>query len=330
MCRRATTTVRAAGLAAVVAIAAATVVAPGCRRAAADAGYQGVIEYEERDLAFEVQGRLVELPVEEGQTLKAGDLIARLDDSLAKSSRDARVAEAQATRDQLSLLKSGARAEDIRAMQAQVRGALASEKLLETNLARARKMFEGNAATAATVDDLTSQLGRATAQRQALEQNLEALRRGARPQEIETALHRLEAAESAAALEEERLRRHTLRADRAGEVLEVHPELGEMTAPAVPVVTVADADHPYADVFVPQAEVAGIRVGAPARARVDSIAHELAGRVERVSRRTEFTPRYLFSRGERTNLVLRVRVRIDDPSRELHGGLPVFVQVGRP
>jgi hypothetical protein len=41
--------------------------------------------------------------------------------------------------------------------------------------------------------------------------------------------------------------------------------------------------------------------------------------------RTEFTPRYLFSEGERENLVLRVRVRIEDPKRELHGGVPAFV-----
>ena len=49
--------------------------------------------------------------------------MARLDDTLEKSARDARAAEAQAMRDQLGLLKSGARAEDIRAMEAQVRAA---------------------------------------------------------------------------------------------------------------------------------------------------------------------------------------------------------------
>src|SRR4029078_8691474 len=100
----------------------ALVCGAGCRRSDGDAQrYQGVIEYEERALAFEVQGRLIEVPVIEGQTVQAGALIARLDDTIQKSARDARAAEAQATRDQLSLLRSGTRAEHVRAMQAQVR-----------------------------------------------------------------------------------------------------------------------------------------------------------------------------------------------------------------
>jgi HlyD family secretion protein len=103
-----------------------------------------------------------------------------------------------------------------------------------------------------------------------------------------------------------------------------------MAPVGVPVVTVADADHPYADVFVPEAELGGIQIGALSHVRVDSVAQELGGRVERISRRTEFTPRYLFSRGERTNLVVRVRVRIDDPQRLLHAGVPAFVRIERP
>ena len=80
-------------------VIAIAVSSPGCRRGDGDENrYQGVVEYEERDLAFEVLGRLVERPVVEGQVVKQGDLLARLDDTLAKSARDARAAEAQATR----------------------------------------------------------------------------------------------------------------------------------------------------------------------------------------------------------------------------------------
>jgi HlyD family secretion protein len=311
-------------------VAAIAAAGPACRRGDADENrYQGVIEYEERDLAFEVLGRIVERPVVEGQSVKPGDLLARLDDTLEKSARDARAAEAQAMHDQLGLLKSGARAEDIRAMEAQVRAARASEALLRANLERTRKLFEGKAAPPASVDQQESDLNRATAQRQGLEQNLSALRHGARPQEIEQALHRLASAEAELALEETRLQHYALRADGLGEVLQVHFELGEMAAIGTPVVTVADTHHPYTDVFVPEAEIGGVRVGAAARVRVDALSRELPGKVERISRRTEFTPRYLFSRGERTNRTIRGRVRIDDPRRELHAGPPAFVRIAR-
>jgi hypothetical protein len=69
-------------------------------------------------------------------------------------------------------------------------------------------------------------------------------------------------------------------------------------------------------------------VGLPVHARVDSLPHEIPGKVERISRRTEFSPRYLFSRAERANLVVRVRVRFDDPQRELHAGVPLFARIG--
>jgi HlyD family secretion protein len=125
----------------------------------------------------------------------------------------------------------------------------------------------------------------------------------------------------------ERLRLYQLHAIEAGTVLDVNAEPGEVVAPGVPVVVVADTRHPYADVFVPQAELAGIAVGSPARVAVDSLPEPLAGRVEHIARRTEFTPRYLFSEKERPNLVVRVRVRIDDPGQTLHAGVPAFATI---
>src|SRR5690606_22612569 len=46
------------------------------------AGFQGVIEFEQRRLGFEFAGRVAELHVVEGQRVQAGALLAVLDDSL--------------------------------------------------------------------------------------------------------------------------------------------------------------------------------------------------------------------------------------------------------
>lgn len=112
-------------------------------------------------------------------------------------------------------------------------------------------------------------------------------------------------------------------------MLEVTAEPGEVVGPGVPVVIVGDTRHPYAEVFVPQAELDGVRVGAAAEVAVDALPDRLAGRVEHVARRTEFTPRYLFSERERPNLVVRVRVRIEDPEERLSAGVPAFVTIAR-
>jgi HlyD family secretion protein len=111
-------------------------------------------------------------------------------------------------------------------------------------------------------------------------------------------------------------------------VLDVNFEPGEVVSPGAPVLTLADAQHPYVDVFVPQAEISRVSVGQRAALQVDALSHRLSGTVEHIARRTEFTPRYLFSEKERSTLVVRVRVRVDDAKQELRAGVPAFVQLG--
>ena len=70
-------------------------------------------------------------------------------------------------------------------------------------------------------------------------------------------------------------------------------------------------------------------MGDRATLRADGIDEPLRGKVEHIARRTEFTPRYLFSDRERANLVVRVKIRIEDPKGQLHAGVPVFAKVER-
>jgi HlyD family secretion protein len=110
-------------------------------------------------------------------------------------------------------------------------------------------------------------------------------------------------------------------------VLDVNFEQGEVVGAAAPVVTLADPERPYVDIFVPQAEIAHVFVGQGANISIDSLSQALSGKVEHLARRTEFTPRYLFSEKERSTLVVRVRVRIADPKQQLRAGVPAFVRL---
>jgi HlyD family secretion protein len=109
----------------------------------------------------------------------------------------------------------------------------------------------------------------------------------------------------------------------------VHVESGEVVGAGAPVVTVADVTRPYTDVFIPHDQLAGIDVGDRAMIQVDSLALPVPGVVEYISRRTEFTPRYVFSERERAALSVRVRIRVDDRARLLHAGVPAFVTIDR-
>lgn len=332
-------------------------VAVGCAKSSGTPpGYQGVVELDQRIVAAEVPARVVQVAVHRGDVVTDGALVATLDDSLARRARDGRVHEADVARAELALLRAGARREDLGSLAAQARAAAASQAWLAKNLDRAKALRDAGAVPEGELDRAEAEFARSTGEHQALEERLAGARSGARPQEIARAVARLEALEAALALEDARLTRYAVRVggeppsrDASGalvdagapdaapsspdagsplRVLEVHVEPGEFAGAGAPLVTLGDTRHPYVDVFVPQARLGTLRVGDRGTVRVDALTEAFPCTVENVGRTTEFTPRFLFSERERANLVVRLRVRVDDPEQRLHAGVPAFVELG--
>jgi HlyD family secretion protein len=178
------------------------------------------------------------------------------------------------------------------------------------------------------LDDARGQFERAQAERQTAEQRLAALRAGARSQEIRAALARSAQAHAALDAADARLARFVLRAEIAGAILDTHVEPGEVAQPGTPVATLGETRRPYLDLFVPQADLSGLQPGTPARVRIDALGDQsFSGAVESIGRTVEFTPRYIFSERERPNLVVRVRVDLQDPQEMLHAGVPAFARL---
>ena len=301
---------------------------PGCRREPpVPAGYQGLVEYDEHVVSFEVPGRVETVGVRRGDQVTGGQTVARLDDTIERLTADARREDANAAQADLALLEAGSRREDIASLADDLRGAATNEDLQRTNAERTRKLYADGSLPKSELDKAEADLDRATFERRSLEQRLAALRHGARPEEIARARARAAEARAQLALEQELLARHTLRAHDPGEVIDIATKAGELAAVGTPAITVADTTHPYVDVFIPQGELEGIRPGVRAEVRVDASAAPFRAMVEYVSPDTEFTPKFLFSDRERPHLVVRVRVRVEDPDRRLHSGVPAFARM---
>jgi HlyD family secretion protein len=287
--------------------------------------FQGVIEFEEVQLGFEFPGRLHALWVRRGDRVQAGDRIAAIDDGLEEAATRARRSESEAAQARAALTRAGSRPEELRALEARLRAADANLRQLSDNLRRDTLLLAHGAVPPARVDDLRAELDRAQAERDALAQNLALSRSGARREEIAAQSSQAEASLALLEAQQRRESRYVITAPISGDVLDHHHEPGEVVGAGAPIVTLADTSRPYAEVFVPQAELSRVARGARARVRVDARAEALAAQVESIARRVEFTPRYLFSERERPNLVVRVRVRIDDPQHLLQAGVPARV-----
>ncbi len=285
---------------------------------------QGIVELDERVLAFEIAGRVKSIAVDEGDVVAPGQELARLDDTLERLSRDATAADARAAGAELDLLRAGSRPEDVKALKASLAEKKSKEDLWKRTVDRERPLGKTGVITAEELDVSESQYSQAVASRKDTEAQLLRARHGSRPQEIDAGVARADAAEAAVRSADERIARHVLRTDSSGIVIDVHLDPGEFALVGVPIVTIADVKHPYVDVYVPQARVSTMPLGTSVHVRVDGRDEPYTGTVEYVSRETEFTPKFLFSERERPNLVIRVRVRIDAPDGDLQAGVPAF------
>lgn len=288
---------------------------------------QGVVEHESRRLAFELGGRLARVSAEVGDDVAVGSELASLDPALGDADVAARRADLDAVNAQLALLRSGARPEDRRATAAELRAAREQLRVVERQRDRLRGLASRGATPVAEAEQLEASWAAADARVRTLVQASQAQRSGARDEEIRAAEARVAASQAALLAAEVRVAHTHLAAPVAGTVIERLQDPGEVVAAGAPVLELAELDRPYVDVFVPQARIAEVQLGRDAVVRVDSLAEPLPGVVERIGQRTEFTPRYLFSERERPNLVVRVRVRVQDPRHQLRAGVPAFVSL---
>jgi HlyD family secretion protein len=310
-----------------IALAVITALA-GCAARKTDRAYDGIIELEPRALGFEMGGRIARIAVTRGESVKAGQVLAHLDDTLERAQRPVREAEVAAAEARLELLMAGARSSDVRALEAQVAAATTQVEAAQRDLDRQRGLFSRGASTKALIDDLESRLQRARAERDAAAERLRTLQAGSRRQEVRAAAAQRDGARAALQALDERLRRYDLTAPADGLILDVVLKEGEVVSPGVAVVSFAQPERPYVDLFVPVRSLPGLQVGQEAAVTPDGDSQAYKGRVEHIAQTTEYTPRYILTEAERATLVVRVRVRLADPQRKLHAGVPCRVSLG--
>lgn len=125
----------------------------------------GTIEADEVNIGVETAGRVAELPLAEGDEVKAGNVLIRLDDAVAQ----AQVAQARATLEvaqaNLALVEAGAREEDVRAAESTLRQATASRATAEKALANARALRDNPQDLLARINQAETAVAAAQARR---------------------------------------------------------------------------------------------------------------------------------------------------------------------
>jgi len=265
----------------------------------------GRLESAEVHVATKLPGRITELLVREGDEVRAGQILARM---------DAATLNAQLARAEAGVVEARARRA---AAEAGVGQRMSECTLAHQELGRTEKLFERDVASARSLDIERSRAETAHAVCSAAEAQVAHAKAG------------VDAATAEVARIQADLSDTVLVAPRSGRIQHRLVEPGEVLAAGGRLFTLLDTSDMYMTVFLPAQEAGRIPIGAEARVVLDALPEmPLPARVTFVSEEAQFTPKQVETPSERQKLSFRVKAQLVDSSAdELKPGSPGIVWV---
>ena len=264
----------------------------------------GRLEADELNIDTKYAARIGEMLADEGDLVKAGQVVARMDTrdlaaSLKKS--QAQVQQAQRAVDEANANVTQQNAQVLLAQQEMERATYTVQKGVETE---------------ELLDQRRQQLDSANA-------TLEAAK--ARVTESE---HALDAATHDVELYNVEIADDTLVAPRDGRIQYRIANIGEVLPAGGHVFAMLDTSDVYMDIYLPTVEAGKVKFGAEARIVLDAYPNvAIPAKVVFIASQAQFTPKTVETQSERDKLMFRVRVQID-PERlrtraeSVRSGLP--------
>jgi HlyD family secretion protein len=302
----------------------------------------GNIEVNEAQMSFKIPGRLEKRLVDEGDTVKAGQLLATLentDQKIAVSQAEASLAQAQA---RLAELEAGSRSQEIEGARAELNRSQAALKTAEAQLIQARDDFNRYAAiyreggiSRKDYDQYNTRYitaenngKEAKARIKSAEEQLSLLVAGPRKETIDQARAQVMAATEALSQARQQEKYTDLYAPMDGVVLSKSAEPGEYLNIASPVVTIGDTAHPWLRAYIREQDLGRIALNQKAQVTTDAFPKKsYPGVIIFVSSQAEFTPKAVQTFEERVKLMYRIKIQLENPHNELKPGMPADARI---
>ncbi len=297
----------------------------------------GNIEVTEVPLAFKIPGRLAERLMNEGDAVKQGQPVARLE----RTDQERVVARAAAELAQmeamLAELEAGNRPQEIAHVRAELERAQAVTRTARAELRQAKADYErfSELFKVGGTSQRDFELYRtryeaaqgahaeAAALVASVRQRLDLVREGPRKEAIDAARARVDAARESLALARQQLADTELLSPADGVVLNKSAEVGAYLSPGMPVITIGDMDRPWLRAYVNETDLGRLQVGQPVAVVTDTFPDErFPGRLSFISSEAEFTPKTVQTFEERVKLMYRIKIDLENPRHRLKPGMP--------
>ena len=296
-------------------IAALVVLGNGCSKLKSpesDGAVSGTIETDQARLASRYGGRVIEISVQEGDSVRSNQPIVRLSAPELGARREQLAA-------QLAEWKAGARKEELATAKAEMEAIAADLEFARSEERRTAQLANTGAIAASERD-------RALARANTLERSLAASKSRLELLQAGTRLERIAAAEAQLAEVDTHLKELEVWAPAPAVLETLHVKIGDVVAPNMPVVTLLYTSHIWVRVYVPATWLGHLRLGDKVRVQVDSFPDKnFEGHIEQIARSAEFTPRNVQTREDRVKQVFGVKIRLPADTTDLRAGMSADV-----
>lgn len=277
----------------------------GCGKNSTDR-FQGYIEGEYVYVASPEGGALTNLAVARGDSVKAGQLLFKLDpepESAGVEQAKKNLAQARAELDDLT---KGKRPTEIDALSAQLDQAKANLKLAEDELQRREKLLDNHVISQEELDQARTQRDAAQARVSQLSADLATAKLGGRADAIQAAQAAVASLQAALTKAKWALGQKQQFAPTNAVVHDTLYRAGEWVAAGSPVVVLLPPANLKVRFFVPETILPQIKVGQSVSVHCDGATKPFKATVNYISTKAEYTPPVIYSRETRANLVFMI------------------------
>jgi len=288
----------------------------------------GNVDVRQVELAINGSERIADVLVEEGDRVKKGQLLAKLETERLEFAVERGKAQVETQHQVVARLEAGSRPEEIDKARADVESAVATAHDAKRTLERVRQLVGTQAVTQQEFDDTLATYDSAKARVKAFQAVLDLAIAGPRKEDIAEAKALLKRYQAELGEVEHDLKDAYLYAPGNGIVQDRILEIGDMASPQKTVYTIALIDPVWVRAYVSEPDLGKVSEGMKAKIVTDSFPDkEYDGWIGFISPTAEFTPKPVETRELRTKLVYQIRVFAKNPNNELRLGMPATVKV---
>jgi HlyD family secretion protein len=288
----------------------------------------GLIEAVQTDIRAQVQGEVREVLVQEGQPVRKGDLLCRLDDERIRIQLDQVKAGLAGAQSKLDLAKMGSKKEMIAMAKTQVEIAAKQLEIAAKDQERLARLLSQGAVSESQKEKADLALKAAQEQSKSAQENYAMAVRGREKEEIDMVRAEIQNLQAQQDYLLRALRDTEVRSPIDALVQTRQVEKGELALPGAILFSLIDFSRTYVKAYVPERYLGRVRMGGAVAVVCDALPGKIfKGHVDFVSQEAEFAPKNIQTKEERLKLVYMVKSYLDNAAGELKPGLPVDVTI---